>query len=92
MPDIQVVITPENATNKAYTVISDKPEIVSVDENNKCKAHAAGKAELTFTTEDGGFVAKCVVTVKEPNVPVEEISVDPTEKEVTVGDSFAVGE
>ncbi|MDV1094962.1 Ig-like domain-containing protein (plasmid) [Raoultella ornithinolytica] len=92
MPDIQVVITPENATNKAFVVASSNPEIVVVGKDNKCTALAAGEATLTISTEDGDFAAECKVIVKEPVVKVEGVTVEPSEKDVIVGDTFSVGE
>lgn len=92
MPDIQVVIAPENATDKTFSVVSSNPEIVSVGEGNKCTALAPGEATLTITTHDGEFAAECKVTVNAPVVKVEGVTVDPTEKDVTVGDTFRVGE
>lgn len=87
MADIQVTITPSNATDKTFTVESDHPEIVSVD-GTTCTAVSAGTAVLTIKTTDGNKTATCTVTA----VSVNSVSVDPSTKEVTVGDSFTVGE
>lgn len=91
MADIQVTITPSNATDKTFTVESDHPEIVSVD-GTTCTAVSAGTAVLTIKTTDGNKTATCTVTVNEATVSVNSVSVDPSTKEVTVGDSFTVGE
>ncbi|WP_318651889.1 Ig-like domain-containing protein [Escherichia fergusonii] len=91
MADIQVTITPSDATDKSFTVESDHPEIVSV-EGTTCTAKKAGQAVLTITTNDGSKTAQCTVTVREATKSVSSVSVEPTTKEVNVGDSFTVGE
>ncbi|WGA68560.1 Ig-like domain-containing protein [Escherichia fergusonii] len=91
MAEIQVTITPSDATDKSFTVESDHPEIVSV-EGTTCTAKKAGQAVLTITTNDGSKTAQCTVTVREATKSVSSVSVEPTTKEVNVGDSFTVGE
>jgi endo-1,4-beta-xylanase len=62
---------PPNATNKRGTWTSSDRNVVSVSgKNGKITAlkytdetTGTGQATLTFTTEDGGFTASCVVTV-----------------------------
>jgi hypothetical protein len=54
---------PANATNKAVTWVSSTPSIATVT-NGLVKAEKAGSAEITVTTQDGGFTAKCIVTVR----------------------------
>lgn len=92
MKNIQVVISPENASNKDYTVTSLNPEIVSVDEDGNCKAESPGTAKMRVTTADGGFVSEFEITVKAPEVKVEGVAVEAAETELTVGDTVAVGE
>ncbi|EPE5970708.1 Ig-like domain-containing protein [Escherichia coli] len=91
MADIQVTITPSDATDKSFTIESDHPEIVSVD-GKTCTALKAGQAVLTIKTTDGNKTATCTVTVNEATKNVSAVSVEPSTKEVTVGDSFTVGE
>ncbi len=67
---IDVKITPDNATNKRYTVESSANDVVSVESDpagNSYNFYAIGKGEatLTFRSEDNpDAVATCVVTVK----------------------------
>lgn len=94
MANIQVTITPSDATDKSFTVESDHPEIVQVD-GTTCtalKAGQAGQAVLTIKTNDGNKTAQCTVTVREAHKSVSTVSVEPTTKEVTVGDNFTVSE
>lgn len=67
---IDVKITPDNATNKRYTVESSANDVVSVESDpagDSYNFYAVGKGEatLTFRSEDNpDAVATCVVTVK----------------------------
>ena len=56
-------ITPSNATNKNVTWESDDTSVATVDEDGVVTAVALGEANITVTTEDGGYTATCVVTV-----------------------------
>lgn len=60
---LSVTFTPADATNKNVTWSSNKPEVANVDQTGKVTAVAAGSANITATTEDGGFIATCTVTV-----------------------------
>ncbi len=54
--------TPSNATNKTVTWNSDNTSVATVTAG-VVTAVAAGTANITVTTEDGGKTATCVVTV-----------------------------
>ena len=74
---LTATVAPENATNKAVTWASDKTDIATVDANGKVTAVAAGTANITVTTADGGKTATCTVTVNpaadpDPDPPVHE--------------------
>ena len=56
-------VAPENATNKNVTWSSADKKIATVDENGLVSAVELGTTEVTVTTVDGGFTAKCTVTV-----------------------------
>lgn len=91
MIDIRVIFSPENATDKGYTVTSSDPAVVLVAADKvSCSAEGPGEATLTITTTDGGYTAECHVVVKEPVVAVDGVSVDSPENEVTVGDTISV--
>ncbi|MCL2026998.1 MAG: Ig-like domain-containing protein [Bacteroidales bacterium] len=55
-------ILPANATNRTVTWESSAPDIATVA-YGFVTAHSAGSATITVTTNDGGFMATCVVTV-----------------------------
>ncbi|EDU58735.1 Ig-like domain-containing protein [Providencia stuartii] len=61
-----VNFTPTDATNKNYTVVSDKTNFATVSKLVNVvtvTGVAAGTANVTVTSEDGAKTAKCVVTV-----------------------------
>lgn len=61
-----VNFTPTDATNKNYTVVSDKTNFATVSKLVNVvtvTGVAAGTANVTVTSEDGTKTAKCVVTV-----------------------------
>lgn len=78
---LTATVNPENATNKNVSWVSSDPDIASVDGNGLVTAVSDGPATITVTTEDGGFIAVCEVTVAiVPEViPVEGITMDITE-------------
>lgn len=57
-------ITPSGATNQKVTWISSNPAVASIDPNTGAiKALANGQTIITVTTEDGGKMSRCTVTV-----------------------------
>ena len=77
-------ITPENATNKNLTWASDAENIATVDTTGKVTAVAPGTANITVTTEDGGFTATCAVTVTQP---VTGVKLDTDKLDLFTGES-----
>lgn len=70
-------IEPANATNQNVSWSSSNVEVATV-ENGTVKAVAAGTADITVTTEDGGKIATCTVTVKEKTAGGEGSGSDDT--------------
>lgn len=60
---IEYDIYPEDATNRNVSFISDNPNVVSVDKNGNIKPQGYGKANVTVTTEDGGYKGNCIVVI-----------------------------
>lgn len=85
---LQTEIFPKNATNQNVTWKSKNTKIARVDENGRVKPVGVGMTEITATTEDGGFEAKCFVNVVNSYVDVQTLSVKNTEAmTIKVGDS-----
>ncbi len=74
---LEAVIEPENATNQNVTWKSSNEAVATVTDG-VVTATGASSATITVTTEDGGYSAECVVTVKAATVPVTGISLDKT--------------
>lgn len=85
-------VTPSNASNKNVTWSSFNSNIASVV-NGVVTANRAGTATITVTTEDGGFVATCIITVEadpqpdDDNIPVTGIALDKNDVELIVNSS-----
>lgn len=85
---LQTEIFPKNATNQNITWKSKNTKIARVDENGRVKPVGVGMTEITATTEDGGFEAKCFVNVVNSYVDVQSLSVKNTDAmTIKVGDS-----
>lgn len=59
-------VLPENASNKNVKWWSSKPEVCQVTDKGMLVALTEGTSNIVATTEEGGFIATCVVTVKLP--------------------------
>lgn len=85
---LQTEIFPKNATNQNVTWKSKNTKIARVDETGRVKPVGVGMTEITATTEDGGFEAKCFVNVVNSYVDVQTLSVKNTDAmTIKVGDS-----
>lgn len=81
--DLQITVSPDNATNKNVTCISSNTNVATVSESGIVTAIAEGTATITITTEDGGFTATSKIVVKnqekeEKEIPVTGITLDKT--------------
>ena len=85
---LTATVTPSDATNKSITWTSNAPGIAKVNDNGKVTAIKAGEATITATTKDGGKTATCKIKVIPLTVPVESVSLDITEAEMTEGDEL----
>ncbi len=73
---VSYLIDPANATNRNITWTSSDESVATVNTYGYVTAVAEGTAEITATTEDGGFSASCLVAVPAP-VSVEGITMEP---------------
>lgn len=60
---LNVMFTPENATNKNVIWASSDPVIAPIDENGIVLGNTSGRVKVTATSEDGGHVASCTVYI-----------------------------
>lgn len=83
-------VKPDNANDKSVTWTSNKTSVVTVDANTgEATAVAAGKATITATTVNG-LTATCEVTVNAAPVMPTGVTLNATEKVLTVGDIFTL--
>ena len=68
---LHATVSPDNADNKSVTWKSDNTTVADVA-NGVVTAKAAGNANITVTTADGGFTASCAITVKKDETPIED--------------------
>ncbi len=64
---LEVTVSPEDATNPNYTLKADS-DVITIA-GDVVTAVKVGTANVTVTTEDGGFTASCVIIVEEEDVP-----------------------
>ena len=81
---IDAVVYPSNASNKAIHWKSNAPKVASVDDTGLVTGVAAGTAVITATTDDGGFTARCTVTVTQG---VSGVSLSVKSAKIPVGSS-----
>ena len=60
---LTATIAPYGATDSTVKWNSSNKNVATVDDNGNVNAVAAGTAKITVTTNDGRFIATCVVTV-----------------------------
>lgn len=85
--NLMATVLPSNATDKSVSWSSSNSGVAIVDNNGKVTAVAAGSAVITVTTTDGGKTATCTVTVTNPAIPVQSVSLDKTTLNLNVGEN-----
>ena len=63
--DLTETVSPATAANKNVTWTSADPSVASVDANGVVTGKAAGKTQITVTTEDGAKTAVCNIQVRD---------------------------
>ncbi len=60
---LTATVSPSNATNQNVSWSSNNTSVASVDGNGLVTGNAAGNANITVTTQDGGKTSTCAITV-----------------------------
>lgn len=87
---LSVSFTPDNATNKNYSVASSDNSIVAVTksgQNVTLQPIAPGNATIIVTSEDGGYIASCNVVVKQH---VSSVSLSSSSINLNLGESATI--
>ena len=69
---LQAIIRPTDAYNQNVSWKSDNPAVADVDDNGVVTGIKKGTANITVTTEDGGYTATCFVDVACAHLNVTE--------------------
>ena len=80
-------IGPDAASDRSITWTSSEPSVVSVSENGKITAHAAGEATISAVAANGVSAALLVQTY----TPVSSISLEAEQYYMVVGESLPTG-
>ena len=83
---LNATVVPEDATDKSVTWSSSSPAVADV-QDGVVSALSPGTAMITVRTSDGGFTARCEVTVNKLTVHVTGVSLAKTELQLQTGDS-----
>ncbi len=82
-------VLPENARNKKVIWGSSDEKILTV-KDGVVKAISKGSANITVTTDEGGFTAVCQIQVKETVTPVTGVTLSEASHELTEGETFTL--
>ena len=84
---LKAIFTPANASNKKVRWSSSNTKVVSVTSKGVVSGLRGGAAVITAVSEDGGHVAACVVTVKQP---VTSISLNKSSYTLGIGKTITL--
>ena len=79
---LKPVFTPANATNKNVTWTSSDSKVATISKTGKVKGIKGGAAIITCVSEDGGYVATCLIKVVEP---ITSLKLNKTSATIGVG-------
>lgn len=74
--NLTVTINPNDSTNKNVTWKSSDPQVATVNQEGMITAVSKGNATIEVVTEDGSKTDTCEVTVIEPLIDIESITIN----------------
>ncbi|MFW5646102.1 MAG: Ig-like domain-containing protein, partial [Acetivibrio ethanolgignens] len=84
---LKPIFTPTNTSNKNVTWTSSNTGVATVSEKGKVTGVKGGSAIITAVSEDGGYVATCLVTVVQP---VSSVKLNHTSYKLGLGKSVTL--
>ncbi len=84
---LTATVAPDNATDKTVTWSTSDASIATVADG---KVTAVKEGQATITAKAGDKSATCTVTVTKAEVPVKDITVEPTSLEMVEGDEATI--
>lgn len=87
--ELEIEILPENATDKSVSYSSSDETVASI-ENNTVTALKEGTIVITVTTIDGGLTDSCALTVIEPIIQVESVTLNQNTLDLEVGSESVI--
>ncbi|MBR5435717.1 MAG: Ig domain-containing protein [Muribaculaceae bacterium] len=87
---LEIVVLPDNATNKSYTISSSQPAVAKVSATGLVTAVGEGTSTITVKTDDGGYTETCNVTVSNKTVSVTGVSISCPTSEIHVYEEVEV--
>lgn len=84
---LKPIFTPTNTSNKNVTWTSSNTGVATVSEKGKVTGVKGGSAIITAVSEDGGYVATCLVTVVQP---VSSVKLNHTTYKLGLGKSVTL--
>lgn len=88
--NLSATVCPANASNKSLDWCSSNTSVATVSSTGTVTAKSRGYATITATAKDGSYVRDCCDFYITGDILVTSVSLSPSSKTVTVGDSFWV--
>ena len=85
---LTVTVLPSDATDRNVSYSSSDEKVATVSPDGTVTAVGVGKATITVSSSDGKVKATCSVTVTAKEVAVTGVTLDKSELELMVGDTY----
>ena len=85
---LEVIASPSDAEGYTLRWESSDEAVASVSDDGEVTAVSAGTADITVSS--GEISATCAVTVKEPVISVESVSLDVQQLELNIGETYTL--
>ena len=85
---LTVTVLPSDATDRNVSYSSSDEKVATVSPDGTVTAVGVGKATITVSSSDGKVKATCSVTVTPKEVAVTGVTLDKSELELMVGDTY----